>query len=425
MKNNKFLTFLFALVMAFCAWVYVITAITPDYKTTISEIPVSLEGEILLEERNLILTTQELPKVTLKLYGNRSDLNKLNNENITLKVDLSKVYEAGEYSLPFTPAYPGNIAGSEIQIQERLPSRIKLTVENLERKEVPVVLNYIGTVADGYVCEKDTAVLEHETVMLSGPESVLDKITQARVDVVLTNRTESFSESYRYTLCDEDGNPVEARLVTTNVPEVDFTMMVRKLKTIPLAVNVIDGGGATEATSQILIEPLSIQVSGSEAALAELESLVIGTINLDKVIGENNYTMDIILPPGIKCVSGETQAKVNVSFPALQTRRFEVQDVELLNIAENLTGELKTRTVTVVIRGPRELVEKLTPEDIRVQVDLQGEKAGLISKTITLILPEEFRELGPWDPPAVTVELTEVQEVLSDDPTGANTKMLR
>ena len=94
--KNKFAAALFSLIVAFGIWLYVITTVSPGSEDTFSNIPVTLQNEAALSERGLMVTTQDVPTVTLRLSGNRSDLIKLNSSNIVLTADLSGIYEPGK-----------------------------------------------------------------------------------------------------------------------------------------------------------------------------------------------------------------------------------------------------------------------------------------------------------------------------------------
>lgn len=95
MTKNRLLSVLLAVSIALVLWMYVITVVSPNSEDTFYNIPVVLQGEPMLESYGLMNVTENIPTVTLKLSGNRSDLNKVNSSNITLIADLSKVYEAG------------------------------------------------------------------------------------------------------------------------------------------------------------------------------------------------------------------------------------------------------------------------------------------------------------------------------------------
>ncbi len=408
MLKNKFFIAILSALIAFGLWVYVVTVETPDSETTIYDIPVTLEGEVLLEDRGLVLMTRSLPKVTLKLYGNRMDLNNLDNTNITVKVNLSKVYEAGEQSLSFDIGYPGNINGSEIQVQSRNPSRVVLNVENLVRKEIPVVVNYTGTLAEGYIMDKSAVELDYQKVQISGPESAVAGIAQAVIQVNLQDRTESFSEAYRYTLCDANGEPMEAGNVVTNVAEVNHTMIIQKVKQIPLTLDMIEGGGATRQTVEITMSHDAIQVAGSEAALEDLNEIVIGSVDLSKLSGMTRMDFDVALPNGITNLTGVTRVSVVLRVKERQTRTFDIgmEQIEIINIPEGMMATLMSQSLTVTIRGTQEQLAQMTAADITVQVDLSGEtEQGLVTLKPTILLPEKFAGAGPLNAPSVSLEL--------------------
>lgn len=414
MLKNKFVMVILSAVIAFALWVYVVTVITPEYETTIYDIPVKLEGADLLEYKKipLVLMTEDIPKVNLKLYGNRSDLNKLDNTNIILKVDVSNVAEPGAHSLAFSIAYPGDINENEIQVQSRDPGRIDITVEKLVRKEVPVEVIYSGTLAEGYIVDKSDVTLDHEKVSISGPESAVEKIAKAVIKVNLEGRTEPFSESYRYTLCNEEGIAVDAGRVVTNAAEIKHSMIIRKVKEIPLKVNLMEGGGATAETVEVLIDPETIRVAGSEAALAELDELVLGTIDLSKISSMTRLDMDLVLPTGVTNITGVTKAGVIIRVKERQTKTFVVgpSQIQLLNVPNGMNASLVSQSLTITIRGTQEQIDQLTAADILVQVDLSGEsKKGMVTLKPVIILPDKFQGAGSVNAPSVSVELTEAK----------------
>ena len=119
MTKNRILSTLLAVSVAFVLWVYVITVVSPNSEATFYNIPVVVQGEPMLESYGLMNVTENIPTVTLKLSGNRSDLNKVNSSNITLIADLSKVYEAGTANLRYSISYPGDVASNAFEVVVR------------------------------------------------------------------------------------------------------------------------------------------------------------------------------------------------------------------------------------------------------------------------------------------------------------------
>ena len=119
--KNKFLSALISILAALLLWAYVITVESPGSTNTVHNIPVVFEGETLLRERGLIITSDMDVDVDLTLYGNRSDLRQADASNITLKLDLSKVYDPGKHQLEYSISFPGSVAGNAFTVENQSP----------------------------------------------------------------------------------------------------------------------------------------------------------------------------------------------------------------------------------------------------------------------------------------------------------------
>ena len=421
MKQNKLGMLLLSFVIGFGLWLYVITVVSPGSKDTFYNVPVQLQGESVLEDRGLIIVSDKNPTVTLELGGNRSDLIKLDRNNITVIADLSRIYDAGEHLLTYSIAYPGSVASNAIEERSRTPGMISLNVEKLIRKEIPVNVEYSGAVPEFCIADKVNAELNHKGVIVEGPASVISQITQAMITVDIEGRTESFSESYRYSLCDKDGNAVDAQLVRTNVAEVNLTLKIQHVKEIQLRVEVIDGGGATEETTTIILGVPSIKVAGSAAALETMaDVLTVGTIDLGTQLRDTTIRYPLSLPPGITNLSDLTEIPVTIQFPTLLTTTFEVTNIQIVNVPEGMEVEMLTQKLTVRVRGLRELVESMTADDIIVVVDLAGSDMGTFTVKPTITLASQFAQIGALGNYTVSVTVRAPLEGLSNDPAGTD-----
>ena len=393
--KSKLISVLLSVAMAFGLWYYVITVISPNTTDTFYDIPVVLVGETALEERGLMVTSVSNTTVDLTLTGNRSDLNQLTRENITLKANLNNILDPGKnLRLEYSIAFPGTVPNNAFVVESKMPDHITVTVEKRAYRDVDVVVVYSGTVAENFTAIEDEQTLNYETVRISGPASVVEQITQAVIEVSLEDRTESIVESYRYTLCNEAGEPVNSELITVSVEEVELTLPIRMVKTIPLVVEVVAGGGATENTTSIEINPKEIQVCGSAAALEDLNEIVLGTINLAGLDKATELTFDINLPDSVTNMTGLKQATVQVEFPDLSTKTITIGNIQIVNVPEGLEAELTTQVLEIVFRGPKAEIEDLTAEDITVTVDFTGAEIGTVNKKVTITISAEHPNCG-------------------------------
>lgn len=393
---------------AFALWLYVITAVSPGSTDTYYNIPIVWEGESVLNERGLMVTAVSSNTVNLRLSGNRSDLSKVNSGNITIKADLSKIYEPGtQIPLTYTsPTFPGDVASNAFVIESKEPDSIYITVVKRVTKSVPVEVVWVGTTAEGFMIDRENKTLDYPEVTVTGPESVVNTIAKATITVDLDGRRESISESYNYTLCDEQGEPVDAKLITTDVEQVRLDVTIRAVKDLRLTYTLNSGGGANAENTTVTLSAETIRVSGSEAALENLgDTLSIGSINLADITRDTTLTFGVALPEGITNLTGVNEVTAEVTFHGLATKEMTVAQIEAVNVPEGLEVELITEKLTVTLRGPTEQISKVTPEDVTAIADFTGAEVGTSTFKTSLRLAEGFENLGTLKTESVSAKI--------------------
>ena len=413
MKRNKLGSFLLAVSIALGLWLYVVNYIDTDYELTLDNVSVGLEGKsILTADRGLMILSEDEYRVSITVSGNRQDVSKINSGNIQVVADLSKIEEPGEHKLTYNIILPGDVPSGAVSYQKD-PDRVTVEVARKKTKEIPVTVTYEGDVPADYI--KDTAALEldHTYVEISGPEDVVDQIHHAAITVDCTGRTESIYESVRYELQDQQGEPVDAEWMTTNVSEVKVYLPVVMVKKLPLTVTLVDGGGATAATTKLSIDPAYISISGSETALAAVEELDLGIIELAQITKDQELTFDITLPEGITNVSNLPTATVSISFPKLATREFTITEFEHTNLASGMKWESLTKQLTITVRGLKAEIQRLNAADIIARVDLSGvENTSAVEPDI--IFPKSYESLGVLGSYSVSVQVTPLEAVTEE-----------
>ena len=411
MTKSKLTSIALSLMIAFGLWLYVITNVSQETEYTIYNIPVVMEGETVLTERNLMITSMSADDVDLTLSGNRSDLAKVNSGNTILKADLTKIYEPEENkALPCTPIFPSDVPSNALTIQSRYPSNIYITVEARRNKEVPVEILWVGSTPDGFMSDRENRVMDYSSVTVVGPASVADLIDKAVIEVDLSEQKESISQDYLYTLCDKDGNPVDAKLITTNVEHIHLDVKIQRVKEVKLVADIVYGGGATEKNTTVEIEPAVIRLSGGSAVLDELgDSINLGRIDLSNVEKSQELTIPISLPEDVTNLSNITEAKVNIRFAGLMVKEFEVENIEAVNVPEGMEAEIMEKKMSVYLRGTAMDLSKIMPEDIVVRADFTGAVVGTSTFKATVYFGDQFPMLGAVRSYSVTANVTEQQ----------------
>lgn len=376
--KNKLLTALLSVVIALGIWLYVVTVVSPNSDKNYYNIPVVTQSEALLLERGLMITGTDTSSISLHLEGSRIDLNKLNSSNITVTVDVSKIYEAGTHSLTYTVTPPGDVASNAITVLSKSPSTITVVVEERITKAVPIEVQYSGSLAENFMADKENKQLDVENITIAGPKSVVEQISVATIAVDLEGKSESISDQFTYTLCNENREPVDAQMVTTDVASVNMTLKIMRVKEIALEVNVIEGGGATLENTKITISPETMWVSGSDNLLEGMDSLELGTINLADLLTNVTIAFPVKLPEGMTDESGVTEAMVDVTLPELATKTVTVKNFKAINIPAGLDVEIITKSLEIQLRGPKDQIEKIQEPDIVVTVDFTDAQTGAV-----------------------------------------------
>ena len=408
--KSKIVRFLLSLLIAFGIWLYVVTVVSPESEVVIHNIPVQFDGDIVLAERDLIVVSDKNCTVNLKLFGNRVDLNKLSASNVTVVADLSQITEPGEHHVRFNVTYPAAVQQGNIDVMERDPQYITVTVAERSWKNIPVEIRYTGSVPEGYVVDGQNAKLDQTSITVTGPADVLARIAKACITVDLDGKMSTIVETYRLSLCGVDGNPVtDASKVTTSVNEVRATIKINKIKQVALEVELIDGGGLRASDVTVNQSLQYIMVSGSNSALENLDKIVVARISLAEMIKSDTLTFDIQMPAGISNVTGETKLTVEIILPELETKTFVITKILPVDAPADRNVTVITEKLVVQIRGTAEALDALDESQLVAIVDCK-DVSGMMNMNATLnatvVLPEDSSAGVVGNPPQVVVKVT-------------------
>ena len=353
--KSKVLYLLLSAAIAFGLWAYVITVVSPEWEETYYNIPVVLNNEDVLHDNGLMIMEEETPTVTLKLRGNRSDLVKLNRGNITLIANLATIYEKGEQQLVYSISYPGDVPSNSIEVLNKDPQVLTLTVVERKTAQIPVVPEFIGTLPDMHRMDTENMTLNHQHIVVSGPADVVDKIATAKIPVNLSGQKQTISQSYAYTFRDQEGKEIETKWLDTNVSEVNMTLRIQPYKSVGLDVNIIGGGGVKAEDVKWIIaeEDKAITISGAKQYLDKVGDTLSIQLNLAEVSavdGGNTVEVEceIELPEGIENLTGKETVKITIVFPRdLEAKEFTITNIQPEGLAENLEASFQTLTMKV------------------------------------------------------------------------------
>lgn len=406
-KNSKGFYIAISITFAIVCWFYVDITVEPDISVTVHNIPITYEGLDELEAKGLMIEDTQSSTVTLKLSGQRSTVSQLNRNNITVTVDAaSQITGPGKQSLEYTVSFPTLALSSNVKIKSKSTTTIDVSVIRSSTKSVSVSGDFTGSVGDGY--KEEGFELEYRLISVSGDQKTVDQIDHAVVSLDHTGLTTDWKGTLPVSLVDQNGKSIKTDQLTLSHSEMQVTLIVRKIKTLPLSVTFEDGGGATADDVSYQISPETITVSGTDEALDALNEWSLGKVDLAQVITSEKLSFDIALPKGMTCESGEETASVTVKLPKLKTIKMKTTNIQLTHVPKTKTATLLTKSIEVRIRGTEKVLDLLVNSDIYVVADLSDLNdhdygTHTVPATVTL---HGFTEVGAVGTYQLTVYLT-------------------
>lgn len=366
-RDSKWLYMVLSLLLAVILWMYVMTDLNPEDTKTLYNVPVVFTGLDTLEERGLTISEGANQTVTLSLQATRSVLQQLNNENVSVAINVSNKDTGVQTEVNYTPTYPRSVSNDPITIRSRSPSVIQYTISKWVTREIEVRGSFTGSVAEGF--QKGELSISPSTITVSGQEDVVNQIDYAQVVLSQTELSETYTGELPFALVGFNGEAVSAEGLELSSQTVMVTLPVVQLKEVKLTVEVVPGGGATQDDAKITISPESIMVSGGEDDLESLTEISLGQIELQKIFGTDQITFKIPLDESLTNVSGVSEATVTVSISGLATRTIEVDNIQVTE-PDGYHAELVTTSRLVMIRGSQDAVDQVIPSQIRIVADL-------------------------------------------------------
>ncbi|MGC7872876.1 CdaR family protein [Desulfosporosinus sp. SYSU MS00001] len=386
----KLLSFLVAILF----WLFVMNQgsadkIIPDQTLTVPLVVTNLP-------QNMVVMKQ-LPLISVRFQGINPSAN---IKDIYAEVDLSGA-TAGEHSYSVIINAPEGTT-----VVDRQPASIKLTLDNVQEKILPVQVAMSGNPADGY--QVGTPIVKPSAVNVRGPSSVISTLDKVTAEVSIAGANDTVEVSPAISFRDKAGKPIlgpnpSVDILTAYPNSVDVIVPVTakgmSTKMISLKVKTTGTVAQGKVLKSLIASPTSVQVSGSAQALKGFDSLTIGPVDLSGLTEDKTFQIpldQVTLPSGVSFLEGTTIGVIaQIGAGPIQKTMTGVP-VDIRNVGKDLQVDQGISPVDVVIEGLPDVVNNLTPNQIQLWVDASGQAEGSYPNTQVL-----------WQlPPGVTMITT-------------------
>lgn len=385
--DSRVLWAVISVVLSVLLWVYVTTSNGDVVETMFDGVQIVFRGEDTLREKEgLVVSNVSANNVSVKLRANRRELSKLNSNNIAAIVDVSKITTKGNYTIPLTMEYPIGTDSAAIDVVSSSPQSVYFYVDQTSKKSIEIKGEFVGSVVEGFAAGKLS--FDPGTITLTGPQSELDKVAYAWISIPRQDVDKTLEFDSEYIFMDSSDKPVTLSNVHADTDLVSVNLPVTSTKEVQLTIDVVDGAGATSENVKITVDPQTIVIAGDAKILEGINKISIGTVDLASFALTYEDKFPILVDNDITNVTGLNEAKVTIEVMGLETKRFSITNISLINVPAGHNAKLITQAIDVTLRGSSDVISKIKSNNIRAVVDLAdiGSTKGAIQPTAKIIV---------------------------------------
>ena len=378
-NKQKIIVQLVCLLLSLGLWIYVTNIENPIKSYELSRVPVEIKNADSLKDAGLALSPNQEFYVNLKIEGNSQDLFSVDKSDFTISVDLNEfVLKNGENKITV------NIENSPSTVKIKNSNGLTITIntEAYSTKEFPVKskINVISK-SSYYVA---TPIFSPETIIVSGPESLVNKVTKVVAEGEESNAVKTIVKDYIVTPVDE--NDKEITGVELSQKWAEAIIEINEGKIVPIKINTTGTLPSGLRLKSISSTTTEIGITGPESALSSINEIGTETINLSEIKDSTNIDVALGIPDGILIHNGENSITVSIVVEKVQTKEFII-DYSMIGQQEGITVVPDNNKVTITVSGFEDVLNTLTEANFTAELDVSEYiEEGEFSKVPTVNL---------------------------------------
>ncbi|WP_022778632.1 CdaR family protein [Butyrivibrio sp. AE3009] len=399
-----------SLIFAAIVWFLITNINDPVTSVRYTNIPVTLKNTNLITDQGQVYTVLDNSDVisSVTIFAPRSIIDSLTQNNIIASADIQDLSSLNTVSI--------NVSTNKYsdKIENITPSStvVKLSVERKASKSLALSATTSGTLADGYVIGDVST--EQNMIRISGPESIINSVKYAAVDVDVTGFTSNIGTDADIVLYDANGDPIDGSLVSMNIKTVRVNVVIYETKYVPLSF-VVKGEPVIGyiPTGEVESNPSQIMIAGRGSTLVGINEIKIDDNAVDVTGYTGNLTASIdvskYLPSGVTFgdsdYNGMAAVVVHIERAATRTLDVSIDRVQLENTVDDFkiyVDDTEYDSVSLTLEGLSDTLDGINPASLTGTVDVEQ---IMEDNNLTALSEGTYSAAVNWDlPAAVTVK---------------------
>jgi YbbR domain-containing protein len=246
-------------------------------------------------------------------------------------------------------------------------------------------------------------------VRVRGGSGVLSRLSPADIVAVLDLHGARPGRRLFHLTPEQVRAPFGVEVTQLTPPSIALVFEATGSRQVPVTPAVEGKPAPGFVVGAVSTEPPMVEVVGPETAIGRVTEAITEPVSVTdaKAPVTESVTIGFIEPSVRLKTPRAATVKVNIA-PAPGERLVRGRPVHLEKLAPGLTAQAVPAVVDVTLRGGREPVARVAPDDVAASVDLTGLGAGQYTLTVKATAPDDIGATA-ITPSSVQVRITSVQ----------------
>lgn len=373
--KRNFKNKIISLIVGVLLWFSLMNISDPITTKSFSDIPISVTNAQNLEDINKTYSIQENQTISVVLKGHRSLLDTMSKDEIVATVDVTKLSSINTSEINIE-------VKSGLEVISSSQKTVDVEIDDISHAEWPVEVEQTGTVLKEHWVNK--IKLDSETLLVSGPKTLLNKINQVKVSVDITNKKDGDKTTVTPVLYDKNGDTMDNSKFSFNSASITATILLFETKTVPVKITPIDEKGTQGTVNNILFKPEEITIAGPDDILKQTNSIDISlpikidiTTNnsseMSKTINVNDY-----LPENIILASKDEKIVINITFTPFAKKEviLKTSSIKVSGLKSDYKLSFANETFNATIIAPEKGIQDINSSNITASFDFSSYNEG-------------------------------------------------
>lgn len=366
-RKQQFTIRIVCVLASFILWLYIYNFVNPIKTIKISNVPVELKNTDALSQFKLVMLPEDKYTLSLSLSGNTGNLQNIDKDKFKLVADLSGFgFKKGDVNrIPvIITEKPDNV---QVTNSEMLYINIK--TDDYIEKTFQVKAEVKGKVKSGYVSFNTT--FKPNDVVVSGAARYVNEVASVEGTIDVSGKSDDMQENISLKALDDSRRAINE--VAISPANTNAWTLIKKIKTVGINVKTKGNIGKDYILKSITPDQDKVEVAvDNDANITELDT---APLLLDSLTSSSDQKLNLILPDGVRLVSGNSYVTVKVVLSKIVQKNIAL-DIKVKNLGSLFNAALEKTKTSLVLSGEENAINALKDGDIDCSVDLSNLAEG-------------------------------------------------